>query len=92
MIPKGQTLFENEEIANLWDQARRKDQAYHSIHGSVTVGQPAFPVDLKLNVQIKYCTLDERRALMRRGVLWVPNWEQLKTSIIQKYNDSNITG
>lgn len=91
-IPKGQDLFENKEIATLWDQALEKDHTFHSIHASVASGQPSFPSDLSIKVQITDCAIDERGALVRRGALWVPDWEPLRTTIIQHSHDSCMTG
>ncbi|KAI1001019.1 hypothetical protein K3495_g7177 [Podosphaera aphanis] len=92
IMPSGQKLFEDKEIASLWDEALEKDQAFHSIHASVAVGQSALAIDLKLGVQMTDCSLDDRGALTRRGALWVPNWEPLRTTIIQRSHDSSITG
>lgn len=92
IMPSGKKLFEDKEIASLWDEALEKDQAFHSIHASVAAGQSTLPIDLKLGVQMTDCSLDDRGALTRRGALWVPNWEPLRTTIIQRSHDSSITG
>ncbi|KAI0992625.1 hypothetical protein K3495_g15560 [Podosphaera aphanis] len=91
-MPSGQKLFDDKEIAFLWHEALEKDQNFHSIHALIAAGQSALPIDLELGVQMTDSSLDDRGALTRRGALWVPNWELLRTTIIQLSHDSSMTG
>ncbi|KJZ69090.1 hypothetical protein HIM_11524 [Hirsutella minnesotensis 3608] len=69
-----------------------EDEEYRNIHASVVQGNATFPSEYNLSVQIPDCEIDDRGALLRRGALWVPNWEPLRTALIQQTHDSHITG
>ena len=38
------------------------------------------------------CSFDEKHASAYRGALWIPNWDPLRTTLIQKLHDSHMTG
>lgn len=91
--PKGRDLFEAPDLQILWDRGIDQDKEYSKIYTAVALGHRSFTPQLKLsNVQIVDCTIDDRGALLRRGVLWVPDWEPLRTSLVQQTHDSHLTG
>ena len=61
---------------------------------TVRRGDRVFPADLVLPVKVSVsdCVLDDNGYLRFRGRLWVPNYEPLRTVIIQELYDSALTG
>ncbi|KJZ76224.1 hypothetical protein HIM_04306 [Hirsutella minnesotensis 3608] len=90
--PRGAKLFFDSALQLLWDRGMIEDEEYRNIHASVVQGNATFPSEYNLSVQIPDCEIDDRGALLRRGALWVPNWEPLRTALIQQTHDSHITG
>lgn len=52
----------------------------------------SFPSHLGLKTTLSECQIDHRGALCFRNRLWIPDWEPLRTALIQKTHDSHITG
>ena len=61
---------------------------------TVRRGDRVFPADLVLPVKVLVSdyVLDDNGYLRFRGRLWVPNYEPLRTAIIQELYDSALTG
>ena len=61
---------------------------------AVRRGDRVFPVDLVLPVKVLVsdCVLDDNGYLRFRGRLWVPDYEPLRTAIIQELYNSALTG
>jgi hypothetical protein len=91
-IATGDTIFESPELQLLWNRAITEDESYQRIHQAVANKDRAFPPELKLTVQLPECKIDTNGAVTRRDVLWVPDWEPLRTKLVQDTHDSHITG
>ena len=61
---------------------------------TVRRGDRVFPADLVLPVKVLVldCVLDDNGYLRFRGRLWVPDYEPLRTAIIQELYNSALTG
>lgn len=82
----------NKDIESLWKKGKEKDLQYPQIVDCVREGRRTFPTDLKLKVSISECSLDRNGMLEFRGRKWVPDWEPLRTGLMQELHDSVITG
>ena len=91
-IPDGSVLFQDNHLITLWDVAIENDQSFVEIYKVFWRGQRTFPSSLNLKVSLSECQLDGRGALCFRNRLWVPNWEPLRTKLIQQTHDSHVTG
>lgn len=82
--------FENEDITALWNVAiyeKNYDTAFHAVEN----GAPKFPSSLGLHVSISECSIEDGR-LLHRGRLWIPEYEPLRTRLIQDVHDSVLSG
>ena len=92
-IPKGPALFEDPELQSLWDKGVQNDQKnFLHIYNALHKGLACFPPQLKLKAPIGECIVDSRGALCFRNRLWIPEWEPLRTALIQRTHDSHMTG
>ncbi|KAI0991924.1 hypothetical protein K3495_g16263 [Podosphaera aphanis] len=90
--PKGKKLFDEPKIQALWDQVMPKDPNFFNIYTSVMRGDRSLPTTPPNSIQMPDCSLDSQHALIYRGALWVPEWEPLRTALLQKVHDSHVTG
>ncbi|KAI1003358.1 hypothetical protein K3495_g4852 [Podosphaera aphanis] len=91
-IPRGDQLFEEEELQQLWDQGIAKDMAqFQELYHIMWIDKDQFPANLQLRVNRAECELDLRGALCFRKRLWIPNYEPLRTALIHKVHDSHMT-
>ncbi|KAI0991170.1 hypothetical protein K3495_g17017, partial [Podosphaera aphanis] len=90
--PKGKKLFDEPKIQALWDRAMLEDPNFFNIYTSVMRGDRSLPTTAPNSIQMPDCSLDSQHALIYRGALWVPEWEPLRTALIQKVHDSHVTG
>ncbi|CAJ2645145.1 unnamed protein product [Trifolium pratense] len=92
-IPKGISLFEDEELQSLWDQGVEKDiLTFKKLYVSIWKNERTFPTELGLKTSLSECMIDNRGALCFRNRIWMPDWEPLKTALIQRSHDSHATG
>lgn len=88
-------LFDNEEIQNLWKQVVESDSDWRRARDTVRNGERSFPPDLslKLSANIAECTVAADNVLRgRENRIWIPNYEPLRTAIMQNTHDSHIGG
>lgn len=86
------TLFIDEDLQNLWQQAIVDDNEYQEILNAVRRGDRKMPITIK-HVQMSECSVGASDDLLRfRSRIWVPTLEPLRTRIIQEAHDSPITG
>ena len=64
-------------IENLWTMALDKDEKFKEIIKAIEQGNRRFPPDLKLQVTIDECSLDDKGRPRFREQLWVLNYEPL---------------
>ena len=91
-LPKGRTLFSDTHMQQLWDEAVKADTRYLVWLKAVKNGERKFPTQAQTQQQIADCTIGAHGALLWRGVLWLPSWEPLTTTIIQRAHDSALSG
>lgn len=93
LVTEGQ-LVTNEvsTLQRLWEQALEQDSTHTQLINSIAQGQQFFPAELAIKVSVSDCSLDEKHRLRFRGRLWVPDYEQLRTTIVQQVHDSTLTG
>ncbi|KAL5614260.1 uncharacterized protein BROUX77_000097 [Berkeleyomyces rouxiae] len=93
-IPNGAQLFAQLHLQELWDTAKTKDSDIALMYQALASGERSFPptISRKVTISIAECEFDERGALVYRHKLFVPDWEPLRTALIQKTHDSHVTG
>ncbi|KAI0996391.1 hypothetical protein K3495_g11789 [Podosphaera aphanis] len=92
-IPRGHSIFTEESFQILWDRAVQEDDKLQLLYDSVVNGDRSLPSSLSdLKVSLAECGIDARGALVFRNRTWIPNFEPLQTSLIQKSHDSHVTG
>lgn len=78
------TLFEDEELENLWQRALAEDKGYQEIKDAVDQGDWKLPKSVK-QVQISECRIDSDDKIMRyRDRVWIPAFEPLQTRLYRK--------
>ena len=88
-------LFDDEGLQGLWVQAVKSENDYRRARDSVLAGDKAFPPDLahKLRANITECTVAADGILRgRENRIWVPDFEPLRTAIMQGIHDSHLAG
>jgi hypothetical protein len=92
-LPAGETLFEDKQLAALWDEGVVGDEHYAHRLQAVRDGARKFPKEANAaQTQIADCSLNAQGALLFRGRLWLPTWEPLTTTITQRIHDSTMSG
>lgn len=97
-LPQGAEVFMHEDLQSAWDAALEHDTDYPRLVKAVRDGARAFPPDIRtaegkqLSVSIAECELDEHGLLRFRDNIWIPEWEPLRTGLIQNTHDSFLTG
>lgn len=91
-IPEGKQIFEKKELQPLWDEGVSKDEILKIMYETVYNKKDSFPTNLGLKTSIGECEIDARGALCFRNRLWIPDWEPLRTTLIQQTHDSHATG
>lgn len=90
--PQGSTLFEDESLQRLWDEGVAADPLYRIRCDALRAGLRRFPKEAGTTAQIADCALSAHGALQFRGRLWMPCYEPLTTSILQRVHDSPVVG
>ena len=94
--PAAQTrLFENDELQELWKRGVMSDKEWRRARDAVTARERSFPPDLalKLTLNIAECSVAADNVLRgRENRILVPEFEPLRTAIMQNIHDSYLTG
>ncbi|KAI1007572.1 hypothetical protein K3495_g649 [Podosphaera aphanis] len=88
-------LFEDDGMQALWKIGVESDNDWRRARNAVRAGERGFPADLayKLSANIAECTVAADGILKgRENRIWVPNYEPLRTSILQRTHDSQLAG
>lgn len=88
-------VVEDEEVQELWKQAVITDKEWRRARDAVQSGERGFPADIakKMKVNIAECSVAADGILRgRENRIWVPDYEPLRTAIMQKTHDSHLTG
>ncbi|KAI0996433.1 hypothetical protein K3495_g11748 [Podosphaera aphanis] len=91
----GATLFDDVELQQLWVNAVKTDENWRRARDAVKLGERSFPADIALSMtaNISECTVSSDNILRgRENRVWVPNYEPLRTAIMQRTHDSHLTG
>lgn len=91
-IPLGKNFFQEEELQKLWDVGAQKDTNFYKLYLSLWRNKRSFPTELGVKTSLSECDIDNRGALYFTRRLWIPEWELLKTALIQNSYDSRETG
>ncbi|KAI0994220.1 hypothetical protein K3495_g13962, partial [Podosphaera aphanis] len=88
-------IFEEDELQNLWEQAVAVDKEWQRARDAVKSGERSFPPDIaqKLKANIAECSVAADGVLRgRENRIWVPDYEPLRTTIMQRTHDSHLSG
>ena len=88
-------LFEDDEIQSLWAQGVIADKVWQQARDSVKIGERSFPPDIAQNFKANIAELTVAADGILRGRenrIWVPDFEPLRTAIMQKTHDSHLSG
>ncbi|KAL5601325.1 uncharacterized protein BROUX77_005574 [Berkeleyomyces rouxiae] len=94
IVPHGDQIFSQQDLQRLWDEAKTKDSDFHEMYKALAAAERSFPPTLtkKVAISIAECEFDNRGALVYRQKLFIPDWEPLRTALIQSTHDSHVTG
>jgi hypothetical protein len=83
-----------DRLRELWGEGKTQDKDFGKIVATVQQGHRVFPADLAspVKVSVSDCIIDDSGYLRFRGRLWVPDYEPLRTAIIQELHDSVLAG
>lgn len=83
-----------QDLQVLWTTGRAADTDFQKITSAIQRGSQHLPGDLTSPVKVSAsdCTVDDSNQLRFRGRIWVPDYEPLRTAIIQEIHDSTVTG
>lgn len=88
-------VFEDDEMQELWKNGVKLDKNWRRARDAVAAGERGFPPDLahQMAANIAECSVAGDRILRgRENRIWVPDYEPLRTAIMQKIHDSSLTG
>lgn len=88
-------VFDDDEMQLLWEKGVNTDEDWRRARDAVKAGDRSFPADiaLKSRVNIAECTVAADGVLRgRENRIWVPDYEPLRTSILQRIHDSYLSG
>ena len=83
---------ERPSVEDLWTTALEQDKSFKETKDAIERGDRRFPPQLKLQVTMAECSLDDKGRPRFRERLWAPDYELLRTRIIQDTHDSIVTG
>ena len=88
-------VFEDEDLQLLWEEACTQDNEYARIKEAISSQDTTkFPASLGLQAaaQMSEAKLTLQGNPCYRDALWVPEYEPLRTQLIQRSHDSPLTG
>lgn len=88
-------LFDDEELQALWRKGVETDKNWQRTRDAVMKGERSFPPDLALlfKTNIAECSVSADGVLRgRENRIWVPDYEPLRTAIMQRIHNSHLTG
>jgi transposase InsO family protein len=90
--PQGAQIFADKHMQDLWDEAMKEDPRHRIRLDAVRRNDRRFPADAETAQQIGDCTISAHGTLLWRGVAWLPSWEPLTTTVIQRAHESGLAG
>lgn len=88
-------FHDDPELTKLWSEALTSGKIideYLRAYLSVRNDDRQFPPDLNLRMSTSECNISSNGFLQYRERIWLPNFEPLTTTIIQKIHDSFLSG
>lgn len=88
-------LFDDDELQALWCRGVEMDEDWKRARNAVQNRDRGFPPEIahKMTANIAECTVAADSVLRgRENRIWVPNYEPLRTAIMQKIHDSHLNG
>lgn len=89
------TIFSDDNMQALWKRGVELDEDWRRARDAVQAGERGFPPDIasKLTANIAECNVGADGVLRgRENRIWVPDYEPLRTAIMQEIHDSPLTG
>lgn len=84
--------FEDPQMQQLWIEALEHDTRFREIFDRVQAGDRRFEPSWGLAVSPSECAVDVNGRLLWRGAFWIPDYEPLRTRLIQRVHDSPLGG
>ena len=83
-----------DQLRTLWTEGLNRDKDFRRIRSVIQEHRRVFPSNLNspIKVSVSDCSIDTEGYLRFRKRLWVPNYEPLRTAIIQEMHDSVLSG
>ena len=82
--------FGDERLSTLWEEALAANKRYWVMRDLVRSNARNFPSSWGLPISISECSLDEQHRLCWRDRIWIPAYEKLRTTILQRMHDLTI--
>ena len=79
-------------VREYWVQAAQDDTIYQEVLAAVREGRRSLSSTRKIAISLSDCTIDQEERLQWRGRVWVPDFEPLRTGVIQVAHLSLLTG
>ena len=86
--PKGLVIFEDPALATLWDEGLAQDPSLKAAYQELAEGRRTFSSKVVAKAALSECDLDPKGVLRLRQRIWVPNYEPLKTALIQRTHEA----
>ncbi|KAJ6436948.1 retrovirus polyprotein [Purpureocillium lavendulum] len=84
--------FTEPEVQELWKEGLKQHNRYWLIRKAVQEGERRLPSQWGLPVMLSECSIDAGQRLCWRERIWVPNYEPLRTRLMQETHDSALAG
>ncbi|ERF69051.1 hypothetical protein EPUS_08401 [Endocarpon pusillum Z07020] len=83
---------DTDDLRALWNEAMTYDETYEAARDAIRTDKAKFPRELNLKVSLSECSLDSQDRLLFRRRKWVPDYNTLRTKMIQRTHDDKICG
>ena len=92
-IPEGLYVFFEGKFQDLWNEGIKADDKIQILYDSLSNSERSLPAKLNdIKISLSECKFDSKNVLRFRNRIYIPNYEPLKTALIQQTHDSHITG
>jgi hypothetical protein len=92
-ISKDCDILENQKAQLMWDKGSQMNKSFRKLYRSFWRGDKIFPPQYAhWKISLGECSLNPRGILQFRNRTLVPEWEPLRTHLIQKTHDSHVIG
>ena len=86
------TAPSHEEEQDQWNEAKDQDPQYQEIAACLQEGKRKLPVHIQIKISLAECQLDQQGFVQFRGRRWAPNFEPLRTRLIQQAHNPPVFG